>query len=118
MSTVRIWNKQFELELIYDCYEGEEVLDGQVKALDSFLSSNDSYEDFLLNVKEYCKEHDGIVISDDSKLFSFVIPRYLFVTRDSKVSIMCDYRCDMEHGIAVVFKDGKVDQIGIQDIVL
>ena len=46
------------------------------------------------------------------------MPESIFVKRDGRVAIMCRYKFDSEHGIAVVFKDNKFEQIGMQDIIL
>lgn len=31
---------------------------------------------------------------------------------------MCRYKFDAEHGIAVVFKEGKLEEVGPQDIIM
>lgn len=49
------------------------------------------------------------------------MPKSLFVGRDEAkriVAIMCDYRFDMEHGLAVVFENEQFKMIGEQDIIL
>ena len=49
------------------------------------------------------------------------MPKSLFVRRDEAkriVAIMCDYRFDMEHGLAVVFENEQFKMIGEQDIIL
>ena len=37
---------------------------------------------------------------------------------DRSVAIMCDYRFDLEHGIAILFKNEKLEKVGTQDMVL
>ena len=54
-------------------------------------------------------------------IFSYIKPDYLFVKRDKshpRVALMCKYRYDPEHGLAVVFaRDGTVT-VGFQDMIL
>ncbi|MCM1539584.1 MAG: hypothetical protein NC254_14450 [bacterium] len=59
---------------------------------------------------------DGIV----DNIFKYVMPikRYVLRTgKDRSIAILCDYKFDIEHGIAVVFKNEKFFRIGSQDIV-
>lgn len=118
-----IWGRSFELEIKYDCYTGEEVLDIQRDALAAFLKSGKSIEDSLEMVKRYCLEQnrDDIGDSDIENIFKYVIPKYLYVVRNKKkhiVAIMCNYKFDMENGIAVVFENEKFSELGKQDIIL
>ncbi len=73
-------------------------------------------------VVRFCKEE---VLADNENnkkdnIFSYIKPDYLFVKREDhpRVALMCKYRYDMEHGLAVVFDtDGSV-KVGTQDIIL
>ena len=73
-------------------------------------------------VEKYCRD---LLIEDvdngkKDNIFSYVKPEYLFVKHEDKprVAIMCKYRYDMEHGLAVVFSaDGDIS-VGPQDIIL
>lgn len=48
------------------------------------------------------------------------MPKYLFVKREinKHVVAMCNYKFDMEHGIAVVFENEMFSKIVSQDIIL
>lgn len=76
-----------------------------------------------VSVEKYCKNQ---VIADsknenNGNIFYYVKPEYLFVKRDSvdvRILLMCKYRYDIEHGLAVVFAtDGSIT-VGPQDIIL
>ena len=43
---------------------------------------------------------------------------HTFVTGSTGSAIMCNYKFDMENGIAVVFENEKFSDIGKQDIIL
>lgn len=120
---IRIWGRDFEIEVRYDCYAGEEVLDSQKEALSAFLKSEDNISASLEQVKKYCLEQNGDGMGDGiiENIFKYVAPKYLYVSRNVKkhvVAIMCNYKFDQENGMAVVFEDEKVCQIGRQDIIL
>ena len=118
-----IWGRKFTLPVEYDCYEGEEVTKAQIQALKNFRSHTEWIEKSRSIVEKYCREQ---VMSDDENpkkdnIFSYIKPECLFVKRDKenpRIAMMCKYRYDLEHGLAVVFSsDGEVT-VGMQDIIL
>ncbi len=120
---IRIWGRNFELEVRYDCYTGEEILESQKKALSAFLGSEDAVDASLEEVKKYCLEQNGNDIGESviENIFKYVMPKYIYVLRNTEkpaVAVMCNYKFDPEHGIAIVFEDGKIHQIGKQDMIL
>ena len=53
-------------------------------------------------------------------ILSYVKPEYIFVKREDnpRILILCKYRYDLEHGLAIVFSpDGSI-VVGPQDIIL
>lgn len=121
--TINIWNREFTLPIEYDCYKGEKITKEQMLAVEEFASHEEWIEASKENVEAFCKEQ---VLEDDKNqkkdnIFSYIKPDYLLVKRDisnPRVAIMCKYRYDPEHGLAVVFShDGEVI-VGIQDIIL
>ena len=120
---VSVWGRSFTLPVEYDCYEGEEVTEVQIQALKHFKSHTEWIEKSKRIVEDYCREQ---VMGDEDNtkkdnIFSYIKPECLFVKRDKdnpRIAMMCKYRYDLEHGLAVVFSsDGKVT-VGIQDIIL
>ncbi len=118
-----IWGRKFTLPVEYDCYEGEEVTKAQIQALKNFRSHTEWIEKSRSIVEKYCREQ---VMSDEENtkkdnIFSYIKPECLFVKRDKKnprIAMMCKYRYDLEHGLAVVFTfDGEV-AVGMQDMIL
>lgn len=118
-----IWGRKFTLPVEYDCYEGEEVTKAQIQALKHFKTHTEWIEQSKSIVEDYCREQ---VMSDDENakidnIFSYIKPECLFVKRDKgnpRIAMMCKYRYDLEHGLAVVFSsDGEVT-VGMQDIIL
>ena len=120
---LKIWGREFSLPVDYDCYEGEEITEAQIRTLKQFRTHTEWIEQSKSAVENYCKEQ---VMSDDENnkkdnIFSYIKPECLFVKRDKenpRIALMCKYRYDLEHGLAVVFSsDGEV-AVGLQDIIL
>lgn len=120
-STFTIWGRNFELDIIYECYPGEEVLDSQKEAL-KWLNNSEIIEASLGAVKAYVeKTADAHIDLPIENIFKYVMPKKVFIPHSKKtpnIAIMCDYKFDVEHGIAVVFESGKYKEIGTQDIIL
>lgn len=119
---INIWDRDFSLKVEYDCYKGETVTDEQITALNNIISNSSLIDKTKDKVVKYCKND---VANDDKNnkkdnIFSYIKPDYIFVKHESKprVAIMCKYKYDPEHGIAVVFNSNKKIEIGIQDIIL
>lgn len=118
-----IWGRELELEVKYDCYTGEKILESQKDALKVFLKSEDTVGASLEQVKSYCLAHNKKDITDGvvENIFKYVAPKYLYVLRETSkrvVAVMCNYRFDPENGIAVVFENEELVKIGKQDTVL
>ena len=119
---ISIWERTFLLPVEYDCYDDEIVTEPQKSAVKMLTTHPEWIVSAKEHVESFCREE---VLKDDENnkkdnIFSYVKPDYLFVKYDPKprVAIMCKYRYEPEHGLAVVFAhDGKVT-VGIQDIIL
>jgi hypothetical protein len=94
----------------------------QFAALERFLSNLEWIEKSKSHVENFCKDEVSNDEANPKKdnIFSYVMPDYIFVNRKDSpnVSIMCNYRYDMEHGLAVVFDSNGNVTVGIQDIIL
>ena len=116
-----IWGRKFDIKVVYDVYEGEEILDNQKYALREFIEKAPKILMDDSQVKEYCKNNSNDQISGEiDNIFKYVIPTAIFVLREEKkrkIALLCDYRFDEEHGIAIVFEDEKFKTIGDQSII-
>ena len=123
MVNINIWGREFSLEVKYDCYFGEEVTQCQKETFERFYYNPMWIEKAKRNVEMFCKKR---VESDDENcqrddIFSYIKPEYIFVKHDEKrprIALMCKYRYDLEHGLAVVFDANGNVTVGIQDIIL
>lgn len=118
---ITIWDREFELNVIYECYPGEEVLQSQKDAV-SWLDDENIILSTLDIVKDYvCKTANEKLNLPIENIFKYVIPKNIFIphsNKDTKLAIMCNYKFDIEHGIAIVFENRQFKEIGMQDIIL
>lgn len=123
-TTLKIWGRAFDLSIEYDCYAGESILPYQLEAAATILRTPEKFDAALDGVKAYCSEKNSAEIGSDSieNIFKYVKPQSLYVqrTKDEShvVGLMCAYKFDSEHGMAIRFKDGVLQEIGTQDIIL
>lgn len=120
---ITIWERDFVLPVEFEYYDEEVETKEQLEALKKFDSHHEWITDAKGFVEKFCLEkvqEDEENLKKDN-IFSYVKPEYVFVKRDKKnarVALMCKYRYDLEHGLAVVFaSDGSVS-VGLQDIIL
>lgn len=117
-----IWGRDFSVPVDFNCYAGEFPLPEQADAISYFLNRPEWLEKARHSVELYCRE-DVMEDAENNKkdnVFSYIKPQGFFVRREKKprVALMCKYRYDIEHGLAVVFApDGSIT-VGPQDIIL
>lgn len=120
---IMLWGREFNLDITYDCYSNEKILESQEMAVQAFSKLSNELDSSLDHVKAYCLSNNKEEIGTDAieNIFKYVVPKYLFVPRNEKkqvVAIMCNYRFDTESGISIVFENGKLKEIGKQEIIL
>lgn len=117
-----MWGRKVRLRIDMDCIKGEVVTPVQNVTLSEFLSDKKRLDKVLPKVEQYClSERELKTEKSIENIFKYVSPKTVFVPRDDKkktVAILCDYYFDEEHGIAIVFEDGKYKGIFEQDDVI
>ena len=122
---LNVWGRKLELEVVYDCYQGEEVLESQQEAMREFLKrTNALFPEAEEKLKAYCLDRDRDRIGADSieNIFKYVAPKWIFVKRKTDgtrvVALMCLYRFDEDNGLAAVFTNETLTEVGPQNIIL
>lgn len=120
---INIWEREFSLSVEYDCYKDESVTAGQILALKEFAAHNDWITNSKSYVEEFCRNQVMEDAQNEKKdnVFSYVKPEYIFVKHENdhpRVALMCKYRYDVEHGLAVVFSADGTINVGSQDIIM
>lgn len=114
-----IWGREFDLKVVFDVYSGEEVSSEQKEALEAFGTVAESLLSDSSELEKYCMKKNRKEIGESiTNIFKYIIPRSLFVKRNSKkhiIALLCDYKYDEEHGLALVFENEKLTKIGPQD---
>ena len=110
-----IWGRSFNLSVLFDCYKGETVTKKQEEAFSRFVDKAGLIDNALPSVKRYCIEDENTRgISQIDNIFKYVMPKAIFVKRTKLmrvVALMCDYKYDREHGIALLFENEKFKEI-------
>lgn len=120
---VEIWGRIFSLEVVYAHHKDENITEAQEQAIKKFLANLQWIDRAKKCVEDFCRAK---VLGDEENqkkdnIFSYVKPHYLLVKLNEdkpRVAIMCKYRYDPEHGLAVVFDWVGNVTVGIQDIIL
>ena len=119
---MNIWGRDFDLPVMIKQFKGKDITDEQNDAVEKFESSEKMVNAAKDEVEKYIIKNglkDAGVDSVDN-IFKYVISKTIAVPKSKKriVAIMCNFKFDMEHGLAIVFEDEKFKKIGPQDIVL
>ena len=114
LRKMNIWGRKFTIEVIYDAYEGEAILSSQIEALNRFVSvSNDLLSDPAQVIK-YCLANNPKEITEPvDNIFKYVIPTSLYIKRspENNIVLLCDYKFDYEHGIALIFDKNELIEV-------
>ena len=121
--TREIWGREFNIEVVFEDLDDQGVNEEQWSALGHIIAEWNAIDGSAPALKEYCRKQSNTdsEIGFFENIFRYVIPKYLFVPREQScraVALMCDYRFDPEHGLALVFENEKLKEIGPQDIIL
>lgn len=116
--SLKIWGREFSLSVKYDVLDDEKITAQQEDSLKKIVNGGELRgED---DVIRYCtRMNPEAVDKNASNVFKYVIPRSILVCREkNQVAILCDYKYDLDNGIAVLYENGKLKKVGTQDLVL
>lgn len=119
---MNIWGREFELPVMIKQFKGKEITDTQKDAIDEFESCEKIVNSVKTDVEHYVLENGlrETGVNEVDNIFKYVIPKSVLVpkTKERVVAIMCNYKFDMEHGIAIIFENENLKNIGPQDLIL
>lgn len=118
---LNIWGREFELSIGYQNFPGEEVTKIQEDTLAAIPSVD--FSEARTGVEKYITQYFSTELGDDdlSNIFRFVIPKSILIMRSEEYrlfAVICNFKLDMEHGIAIAYKDEAFVVAGPQDLVL
>lgn len=121
---IEVWGRVLPIKINYDCFEGEEITDVQRETYDQFLQNSEKLLGDSFNaIKNYCMaEYSEQIVDDFENIFKYVKPKELYIKRSVTgkriAGLLCSFKFDMEHGLAVYIEEGSVSKVGPQDIIL
>lgn len=120
--TLKIWERDFTLPIVYDCLSDGVILEEQQDAINKFIGHLEWIDKAKNIVEEYCRKY---VLEDEENtkkdnVFSYIKPEAIYVKYEAipHVALMCKYRYDVEHGLAIVFSNKGEITVGSEDIVI
>ena len=69
-------------------------------------------------IQNYCKNQLGNANTQDEDIFRYILPKTIYVVRSPAnrvIALLCDSKFDIEHGIAVIYKNEQFSRIAVQD---
>ena len=116
--------RELSLNFIFDVFDNEEVTELQKETYNKVINNmDDIFVKSLEKLKEYCKNNYDIEV-DETNLYKYIVPKEIYIKREKenedycKIGILCNFKCDIENGIAIVLINNTVCDIGMQDIIL
>lgn len=122
--TFNIWGRNIDLEIIYDCFEGEEITTIQKDTLKELKdNAAEIFNRAYISIRDYCLNNYSEQITDDfENIFRYIKPKQIYIKRSVTnkriAGLLCSFRFDTENGLAVYIEEGKVIKVGTQDIIL
>ena len=122
MSKVKmeIWGREFNLEVFYKNDKGKEITENQIASYEKFIAADDAIEKSKKKLIAYIEENYEEAGKIEN-IFKYVIPKMVYIPREEKqrkCALLCDFRFDMEHGLALVFENEKFKEVVSQDDIL
>ncbi len=121
---VEVWGRTFEIDVIFRCYRGEVIDEIQIQAYKEFMEHWDEHMDEAYRAFEkYCAEEYSEEIGGDKfdNIFRFLIPRLIYVQKaydhSKMVGFECYFKPDLENNLAAKFVNGKIVEVGGEQII-
>lgn len=123
---INVWGRKFEIDVSLTCYEGEKVLDSQIRTFQNIKGRlNELYNICKIKIYEYVKIDELKELFPNNEIpeniFKFIIPKAIIVTRHTDVDyfgFLFYFRYDRENDICVSFNNYEFYQIGPEYIIL
>ncbi len=88
-KAIKVWGRDFELRVIFDTYDSEEITDIQKEALDTFIDDSDELLSSCEELKEYCMKNNSDRINGSiENIFKYVIPVSIYIERNKKKRVV------------------------------
>ncbi len=117
-----IWGRELDLDVVFDVCDGEKTDETQNNVFKSFVENIKKLDNCLPKVKEYCIENSNDQIKTVENIFKYVMPKTIYIPRsfDEKrtVALLCNFKFDIDHGIAIIFQNEEYSEIGEESLIV
>lgn len=117
-----IWGRELDLDVVFDVFDGKTINENQNKAFNLFIENIKNLDNCLQKVKEYCIENSNEQIKSVDNIFKYIMPKTIYVINsfdeNRTVALLCNFKFDMEHGMAIVFKNEEFSELGDQSLII
>ena len=117
-------NREISLKINFDVFDNEEISLLQKKAYYQFMDNiKEIFVKSYSALKDYCNKNYNIEL-DDTNFYKYIVPKQIYIKRESKdkdyckFAILCSFKEDIENGLAIVWANNEIEEIGMQDIIL
>ena len=118
---ISIWGRNFKLPVVFKTYINGETTDLQKEAFERFQQNSGIVDSAKQSVEAYVMQNEQWQAGDNANnVFRYVVPRCIVIPRRKErvVGVLCHFRFDIEHGLAIVFENEKLKEIDMEDVVL
>ena len=120
--TMNIWGRKFELPVMIKQYDGEEITEIQKETVEKFQHCEEVLNASKQSIEQYILENGlrNHNIYEVDNIFKYVMPKSFYVPNAEKrvIVLFCNFKYDLENGIALIFEDEKLKEIGPEDLAL
>mgnify|MGYP004495595581 FL=1 len=120
--TMNIWGRKFELPVMIKQYDGEEITEIQKETVEKFQHCEEVLNASKQSIEQYILENGlrNHNIYEVDNIFKYVMPKSFYVPNAEKrvIVLFCNFKYDLENGIALVFVDEKLKEIIPEDLAL
>lgn len=124
MLNYNFLNRDINLKIEFDVFDNEEITILQNRTFNKFM---DNIKEIFFKsysvLKDYCQKKYNIEL-DDTNFYKYIIPKQIYIKRESKgkeyckFAILYNFKEDIENGLAVVWANDEILEVGMQDIIL
>ena len=105
-------------------FDDEEISLVQKKTYSEFMDNIKEIFNKTFNaLKDYCSKNYNISLNE-TNFYKYIVPKQIYIKRESngnnycRLAILCNFKEDVENGLAVVCKNNEIIEVGMQDIIL
>ncbi len=117
-----IWGRELPIKIEYDCFDGEEITQIQKETLQKFLKKQTSiFKEAYNLLQKFClQKYPEYFSGQFDNIFKYIKPNILYIKKASTrlCGLLCNFKYEQEHGLAIIIENEKVVKVDNQDALL